>query len=169
MSPDLREVKFGQVDVRAAREKAGVEYIIGLIEASEPALRQAFIPEDTPEDEVLELLFAKVSQTLGDLGQIYVKTVGIDLCYRPLGYDGSDVPSVRLGWARFHEALSVPDGWPRDKNFPHMLRLTETGIEVIDGLRTAQSYITLEEQRRVNQESWNQAIQAIKVVGEVDG
>ncbi len=163
MPPGLREAKLEAVDHEAARERAGVEYIVGLIESSEAALRDAFVPEGTEEEQVGELLYAKVTQALEGLSAEYTRIVGVVVRHM-LPDSGDDYPIVRLGWARFAPALPGIEDRPKDQTFPHILRPTEAGLDVINGLRTAQGYVTIQEQARLNHErhtrAWDAAIEA---------
>lgn len=158
MSPGLREAKLGQIDEDAAHERAGVEYIVNLIEDNEIPLRAAFAPEDTPEEQVPELLYSAVTKALNGLAHHHTRPFGVMLAYMTPGKTGGTNTVVKLGWARYSPALPDIEKCPPDQKFPHILSLTEAGLEIINGWRAARGQTTLEEQARLNRERWNQTV-----------
>ena len=147
----LRETKLGKIDDKADRERAGVEYTLDYIEAHESELRAVFVPDGTPEEEVPELLYTKLTQCFDWIAADATRVVGV--CYSHMTriqVQEDRQPLIQLGWARHLPCFGGSEAKADDESFPYSLTATIEGIAIVDGLRTAQRYVTLAEQRKAN-------------------
>lgn len=160
MAVELREQMLGQADQAAASERAGIEYLVGLIEEEESALREAFIgpEEEVPDDDIQAVLYKRVSKTIDELSSERTRPFGVMLYYRPLNSDAVQGPASRMGWVNLVPALQPQEDYVHGTKYPHVERLTEKGVTIIDGLRTAKGLLTLAEQAQANRSRWDRVI-----------
>ncbi|HEY1645618.1 MAG TPA: hypothetical protein VGF75_04535 [Candidatus Saccharimonadales bacterium] len=160
MTTDLREQKLGQIDQSAAFERAGVEYIIDLIETREADLRAVFIGEgeEVAEEDVSLTLFTRITMTLDSLASEDIRSSGVLIRYMAVGGDASDDPAVKMGWMEYSPMLPVKEDYVAGSPFPHAQWLTEEGTMLIDGLRAAKGQVSLSEKRESNRAVWDSLI-----------
>lgn len=134
-------------DVIEKRKQLAAPYIRDLIAARREDFLVAFGLEDSDESD--SRLFNKTSSLMSKLNAEHVRVAGADLRYLPLGEDSKDSPEAKLGWAEYVPALPAT-GVELGHSFPHVPLLTQEGIAVVDGFRTAQGLASLEQQRELN-------------------
>lgn len=162
MSHELRDIKLGEIEANAARERAAVEYIDLFVKANEAALRDAFITDDVDEDEVPAILYDSVVETLKDLSGQYVVPSGVMTYNFPFSKTAEmneKTPAVKLGWAKYHPVhFSTPlEDIPEGQAYPHVIDITPAGMQFIDSLRAAQGYVTLSEKRDLRRQEWDRS------------
>ncbi len=121
------------------------------------------IEEGTPKEEVSELLYRRVAVDLDGLAAEYTRPMGVMLAHMKPNQTGGGRPVVKMGWAQFRPALSGIENCPADKTFPHVLSLTEEGIEIVNGLRQARGHVTLQERAQMNRKRRDDAIERYRV------
>ncbi len=157
MSPELREAILEKRDEEAIRQRAGEEYIIGVIEANEPVLREIFVDSRTPEDEVPEVLFTHVSAAIKGLEHYYISSRPKFL--KMMVGNVVNEPLVKLGWGQYNP-LNYGFKEQPDKPIAHMFCISETAINIVNGYRETQGKTTLQEAREATQSMWHRAIEA---------
>jgi hypothetical protein len=157
MSAGIGEAVLASRDVEAARRRAGEEYVAGYIQANEAALREAFVPESTPEDEVPAVLYDMVTKTWSSLAQHHTRPFGVTIAHLVPG-TSIDSPIERLGWASWDPCLSGVEKCKPGETFPHAMHLTQKGIDVIDGYRQVLGLDTLDQRQQSVREGWDAAI-----------
>jgi hypothetical protein len=107
------------------------------------------------ESEVPSFLFDGVSRIIKELEAEAVRTMGVTLYYRKLSLapTDSDIPAVKMGWAQFHRAGTPREDWKESKGYPHVLCITQDGLDVVDSLRASKGYVSVNEQLKINREA----------------
>ncbi len=118
-------------------------------------LRGVFLPDapELPEEKIPEYLYERTEQGLQWVSHEALRTAGvvfshltseqIKMCTEPL---------VLLNWAHYRPLLSRQEDTAEDKPVPYMMFPTQTGIDLVNGMRKAQGYVTLAEQKRIYKE-----------------
>jgi hypothetical protein len=161
MSPEIRQTKLAEIDAESDRKRSEAEYIIEVVESNEAALRTVFVTDDKKmDDNQTDLfLYSEVQSILNSLIRGQVRTVGISLYYRSKDDENDPKmqlklpPEVKLGWAYFGPAMQGFSDHPSDVPFPHTLRPTTLGLQLINGLRAAQGLASVEQQFKLNREA----------------
>ncbi len=148
MAPDVQEALFHNIDVHAARRRAAVTYIIGLIEENEAEIREAFLPDVGETESADRVLYENVAAGLRELESRHLSANGGGLYDVPVGHTDERVPAVRLGWAKFYRVYMGEEQPAEGQKVPHVLDLTPTGIVVVNGLRAARGQVSLEQERK---------------------
>ena len=158
MSPELRAQQLAKIDVDAERRKAGVEYLVGFMYEHEAALREAFVPEDTPEQQVPQLIYEEIVKTFDGLTRSAVASFGVTLAHFALGRLPEKLqqePAMRMGWVQYDPMKFGVETHSADESVAHLYHLTDQGRAAINGYRTAMGYPTIEEQLVANQAEWD--------------
>jgi hypothetical protein len=158
MLQELLAEKQAKIDRRAKRDKAAVCYISSLLEQSWDEFKRVFDPEgEISADELPEKLFVGVQKTIEEIQEEYCRVIGIRLYYFPGNHEPIH-PAAQLGWAEFRMFTppKIIQKMKEKGEFPerpaHSLRPTQLGVDVVNGYRSAQDYVSLEEQRKINAE-----------------
>ncbi len=156
----LKEVlgeKLTAIDRDAKQKKAVAEYIVSLIQSDEQNFLEAYTPPARPGADVSALLYTSVEQDISGLIGHFTRPIGVLTSHRRLNEEPK-LPSARLGLTVFIPALAVPEDFPEDKKFPHYLRLTDAGTEVLDRILVLQGQPGIAEQHRRNREEIDRAL-----------
>jgi len=128
MLENLRERKYNQIDRRTEREKREVDYISKIAEEYRSQII-GFL-EDFEGISRDEKIFNKTKEIIGD----------VESHCRPMGmvfYNNVDnLPGVQLGWLNPYD----PDGFKCT-----LVRISEKGYEIVDGLREIQGRLPIRE------------------------
>lgn len=164
MLTELREAKFREIEQNAQRQKAAADYIVRCIESDESLFRGAFFGNDFELTEQADTeLYTKVSGIIKELTNEHTRPFGVN-AYRMRPGDES-MPAAKLGWATYEPPSYLDEEeLAQREEVPHILRLTETGVNVINGLQDALGLPTLEIQLQRNRASWETATGSVPQV-----
>lgn len=165
MNPELRVTKLSEIDKSAEREKACVEYIVGLIDNDEEQMREVFLGDDErkfDELEIARLLYERVSATVESIRFDLVRTIGINIHRFSINNPPEQSAAAALGWETYGPPMLDDDEIEAssEKVYTHRKFPTEAGREVVDGLLEAQGYVSSREQAEINRKRWHDIISA---------
>lgn len=144
--------RLEKISFEATKQSASARYIDNLITSDHVKLVEVFSNQDGNTFSESEL-FDKVEQTIKTMQMEALRTSGITVSYLNVDDERRFAePTVRLGWRQYK--LAIPSIYVTDPNevYPHILRLTDVGINIVDGWRKTQGYVSLDEQWNINQD-----------------
>ena len=160
MLSELLEAKFREIEADAERRRAAAGYIVSLIESDETLFREAFFGDDIKPEDYAQAdadLYDAVEDTINRLTDEHIRPFGATLYSLKPG--DNSMPSAKLGWATYEPLayMEAPE-LAELEEVPHTQRLTEPGVNVINGLRAVLGLPTLEDQRQRNRAMWGTAM-----------
>ncbi|MCA9344306.1 hypothetical protein KC946_00555 [Candidatus Saccharibacteria bacterium] len=156
MTPEFKEKKLEKTDPGNEIARDQINYITGLIELNENAIRDAFVPEDTPDYDADVLMYSQVESCIYWVEKELLATSG-SMTYQktPSNIEEFEEPIIKLGLARFIAYNVNDNGTPEEEIQTYVLEPTEEAIQIADGLRQIQGYKTIAEQARIAGEKAN--------------
>lgn len=159
MTPELLVSKHGEIDERADRERNKVRFIIDLIERDEEKMRDLLLSDEERAGDELSIarkLFDRVSQTLEEIDREFVAPFGGRVAHFAPDSQHTLPPAIALGWEEYKLFSEIEGDGEPGTVYAHGIYITPDGLEIINGLRQTQGYVSAEEQRAHNRAAWEE-------------
>ena len=137
MLEEFLKKKYEEIDRDVEREKAGIAYIVNLVEQNYDEFSRVFSETDA------EKLYDNVERLIRIHDREYCRYVGATTYYCESEKLPKE-PVIELGWGNWNLWFKKANG--------HSILLTEAGKQVINGYRKAKGYCSLDEQYKINKE-----------------
>ncbi len=144
MQPESLEAIRFRLEEKIARERAEVEYVIGVIESDEANLTAAFLTEDYDYQDEGQMLFDRTSSAIKWVEGQYTNMLVLHPVYEGPDYTADENQLVKAGWAQPSRVTTKPN---RNGLFAYQLIPSQKGVAIADGLRAIQGKKSLGEAR----------------------
>lgn len=146
---NFETIKIANIERDAEYKKAGVRYIMSVIDQHREDITKAFIKDDislVPRGVVDSILYNNLTKSLEDL--VLEITRPSEVNHRDLTINDHaviDDPLVQMGWASYYPLSRLEDVSPGAK-VPHALGVTESGLKVVNGWMSALGQESIQDQ-----------------------
>jgi hypothetical protein len=147
-SESLEAIRF-RLEEKIARERAEVEYVIGIIEDDELNLSAAFLTEDKEYEDEGQMLFDRTLSAIKWVESQYSNMPVLRPKYEFPDYTGNENHLVKAGWAVMTRLTTKPN---MHGHFAYQLIPSRKGVEITDGLRAIQGKKSLGEVREARRQ-----------------